>query len=88
MGSGGRAQDAQGFRHLIESDEHNYTLFMTLAGKTFAWGPGGGDPRSSEVLSIKIPSNKHPAIRLRALGGVQGQSHWKSRGFKHLITVR
>ena len=34
------------------------------------WGPGGGAPRSSGVLGIKITSDEHPGASLWALGEI------------------
>ena len=55
------------------------TLFVTLAGHKLVLGLGGGAPRSSRVLYIKLSSDEHI---------IYTYLYRKLRGFGQSITVR
>ena len=64
-----------------------YTLFVSLAGHKLVLGPGGGAPRSSDALYIKISSDVLISYLFCDTGksrigvGSRGRSPQKHRGF-------
>ena len=64
-----------------------HTLFVTLADNELAWGPGGGAPEAQDMIDNRLRSDEHPGPTLGPSVGFGGRVP-KTRGFRHLITVR